>query len=78
MAMNDLDERKHRIFHQYEGTSKVLEFKPGRDDTWMLTVSTGSNKQGNYRQVTVPLFSGEYRVLMMTLRNMVGPMLSWC
>ena len=73
--MDEYNERAHRLFHNYRGTVKSLEFRPGQgkyEGTYMLQVNEGG-KDG--KTITVPLTNGEYNMVMRLLIGCAAPKL---
>jgi len=74
------EEGNLRLFHQHDKMPKAVEFAPGEgryEGTWNMYISQGSNKLGNHRRVMVPLESGEFRLLVRLLVNMVPKLIGW-
>lgn len=73
--MDEYNERAGRLFHNYKGNIKTLEFRPGTGEyegTYMLQVNEGG-KGGN--SVSVPLTNGEYNMIMTLLVRAAAPQL---
>jgi hypothetical protein len=69
---NLIDETKtsQKLVHNYKGSTKTLEFIPGKDKyegTFMLSASEGENR------ATVPLTNGEYNMIMRLLVGVAAP-----
>jgi hypothetical protein len=74
----DSDTKKNRIFHDSDGTPKVLQFVPGTDQyegTFMLTISEGA--QATRKQLSCPLSNGEYQVVRKLLLDAIPIILGW-
>lgn len=73
--MDEYNDKAHRLFHNYKGTVKSLEFQPGTgkyEGTYMLRVNEGG-KDG--KTITVPLTNGEYNMIMRLLIGVAAPVL---
>jgi hypothetical protein len=75
----DSNPKNSRLFHNFKGTSKSLEFQPGEgkyQGTWKLQVGSGSGS--DRQQVMVPLSDGEYQMIMRLLIGVAAPkLLGW-
>jgi len=77
--MDEANPKAGRLFHNFKGTSKSLEFQPGQGKyagTFMLQVASGSG--GDRKQIAVPLTNGEYQMIMRLLIGVAAPkLLGW-
>ena len=59
---------------------KTLEFTPGEGKytgTYMMKIGEKSNESNTYKNVTVPLTSGEYTVLLRLFMSTAPTMIGW-
>lgn len=77
--MDEANPKAQRLFHNFKGTSKSLEFQPGEGKyagTWKLQVASGSGS--DRQQIMVPLTDGEYQMIMRLLIGVAAPkLLGW-
>lgn len=72
--MDTANPKAGRLYHNFNGTSKVLEFVPGEGSyagTWKLQVQQG--KGDALQRVMVPLSDGEYNMIMRLLIGIAAP-----
>lgn len=73
--MDEYNDKASRLFHNYKGTVKSLEFRPGTgkyEGTYMLQVNQGGR---DGQTVAVPLTNGEYNLIMRLLIGCAAPKL---
>ena len=71
--MDEYNTRAGKLFHNYKGIIKSLEFRPGTgkyEGTYMLQVSEGKEKS-----FAVPLTNGEYNMVMRLIVGCAAPKL---
>lgn len=78
-SLMDTTKDKIRLFHQFQGSNKAVEFQAGKDQyagTYMLIVQ--STQDGKTDKVSVPLTNGEYNLIMRLLVGTAAPkILGW-
>lgn len=67
-----------RLYHNFKGASKTLEFIPGQgkyEGTYMMRIQISDN--GDRRQATVPLTNGEYNMIHRLLVGAAPKLIAW-